>query len=88
MNCKDCIHYDVCKKHNDRLDYETGRMQEYDCNNFTNKSDFVEVVRCKDCKFVCDMGMSGLYCEHPDNRNPIGCIPTDFCNNGERMAEK
>lgn len=41
-------------------------------------------VRCKDCKWVNDMGMSGLYCDHPDNRNPLGCRDTDYCSDGER----
>ena len=46
--------------------------------------DVVPVVRCKDCKFCEDQGLSGLYCNHPDNRNPCGCRPNDFCNDGER----
>ena len=32
--------------------------------------DAVEVVRCKDCIWCEDQGTSGLYCNHPDNRNP------------------
>lgn len=50
-------------------------------------SDVVEVVRCKDCKYVLDCGMGGLWCDHPDNRNPLGCRPTDFCNDGERKEK-
>ena len=50
-------------------------------------ADVVEVVRCKDCKWCEDLLMSGLYCNHPDNRNPIHCLPTDFCNCGERREE-
>lgn len=46
--------------------------------------DIVQVVRCKDCKYSEDMFMSGIYCNHPDNRNPLGCRPDDFCNDGER----
>lgn len=44
----------------------------------------VEVVYCKDCRWCEDAGMSGLYCNHPDNRNPVGCRPQDYCNDGER----
>ena len=51
-------------------------------------ADVVEVVRCKDCKYCTDTGMSGLWCDHPDNRNPIGCRPTDFCNDGERKEQE
>ena len=45
--------------------------------------DVVKVVRCKNCKHSDDQGMGGLWCNHPDNRNPIGCRPDDFCNEGE-----
>ena len=45
--------------------------------------DMVEVVRCQECLWRKDMGMSGLYCHHPDNRNPLGCRPDDYCNDGE-----
>ena len=41
-------------------------------------TDAVPVVRCKDCVFCRDEGLSGLYCEHPDERNPIVCLPDDF----------
>lgn len=47
-------------------------------------ADVVEVVRCKDCRWCEDLLMSGMYCNHPDQRNPINCLPTDFCNCGER----
>lgn len=47
--------------------------------------DAVAVTRCKNCKWCEDMGMSGLYCNHPDNRNPLGCRPDDYCSDGEPM---
>ena len=40
MTCKDCISYNVC---------EWGQLYETPCVKFKNKTDFVEVVRCKDC---------------------------------------
>lgn len=51
--CKDCIHYLVC-------DYWEKEAYPNDCENydkalckfFKNKADFVEVVRCKDCKYA------------------------------------
>ncbi len=46
----------------------------------------VEVVYCMDCRWCADEGMSGRYCNHPDNRNPLGCLPKDYCNNGERRS--
>jgi hypothetical protein len=57
------------------------------CIDELPRADVVEVVRCKDCKWCEDLLMSGLYCNHPDNRNPINCLPTDFCNCGERSEE-
>ncbi|MBR5544879.1 MAG: hypothetical protein IKU66_05335 [Clostridia bacterium] len=49
--------------------------------------DVVPVVRCSQCKWCDDMGMSGLWCNHPDNRNPLGCLENDFCNYGERKDD-
>lgn len=49
-------------------------------------ADVVEVVRCKDCVYCVDLGASGLYCDHDDNRNPLGCRPNDYCNDGERRG--
>ena len=50
-------------------------------------ADVVEVVRCKDCKWSEDLLMSGIYCNHPDNRNPLSCRPNDYCNDGERKRK-
>lgn len=50
-------------------------------------ADVVEVVRCRECKYCVDLIMGGLWCEHPDNRNPLGCRPNDYCNDGERREE-
>lgn len=43
-----------------------------------------EIVQCKDCKWADDLGISGLYCLHPDHRNPIYCCPNDFCDCGKK----
>ena len=45
MICKDCIHFEVCG-----FTSITGKTMEKDCKQFKNKADFVEIVRCKDCK--------------------------------------
>ena len=50
-------------------------------------ADVVEVVRCRDCKYCKDLIMGGLWCEHPDSRNPLGCRPNDYCNDAERIGE-
>lgn len=45
------------------------------------------IVTCGECRFCVDMGIGGLYCEHPDNRNPIGCNPKEYCDRGERRED-
>lgn len=56
MTCKDCIHEKVC---NDRLEQMgadillDSEIPKCGCevgDGFQNKADFVEVVRCRDCK--------------------------------------
>ena len=72
MSCKDCIHYNVCQYH---IDEETD-MTVAECGNFKNKADFVEVVRCKDCKHqeqCCEFIMIS-------GRDKT----LDFCSYGER----
>lgn len=46
--------------------------------------DAVPVVRCKDCRWAYDQGPSGVYCAHHDCRNPLSCLPEEFCNRGEK----
>ena len=87
MSCKDCIHYDVCVivEHSD-TDYD--HYSEYGCEDFKNKADFVEVVRCEKCKHYeavkkhnddfdgwCVL-YDGLTCKN------------DFCSYGERRDEE
>ena len=43
-SCLDCIHYTICIAKNPLVKIEY-------CYQFKNKADFVEVVRCKDCKY-------------------------------------
>ena len=91
-SCKDCVGYNFCSRKRDgETDYlgkeiGCGNVEDL-CGDFKNKADIVPVVRCKDCKYCIDEGMSGLYCEHPDGRNTIHCRPDDYCNDGERKKE-
>lgn len=78
MTCTDCVHYEQCSimeysSHDDTY------LQEFGCNDFKNKSDFGEIVRCKDCKWWhterCAFrggAVQGL----PDGN--------DYCSHGER----
>lgn len=83
MNCKDCIHYDVCKEDCafNNLDIDKATFYK-NCYNFKNKADFVEVVRCGDCQY-------SFYISAKDElecRKHNGCLkyPHDFCSYGER----
>lgn len=48
MTCKDCICYEVCPKPYYGEKIACNDVEDR-CENFKNKADFVEVVRCKDC---------------------------------------
>ena len=76
MTCKDCIHYDVCPL-GLAIQGKTGT-----CLKFKNKADFVEVVRCKDCKHLM---FSDMYGEC--NKRFEIVRPDDFCSYGERKEE-
>ena len=67
---KDCIHFVVCDR--------CPNCKPNECEFFTNESNFVEVVRCKDCdiphnKWTGCPKMNGLI---PP--------PNHFCSYGER----
>ena len=72
-NCKDCIHYDACK---DAYDGKWDDFDIYDlyCEHFKNKADFVEVVRCKDCRNRIERNWAKC----------AGRKPDDFCSDGIR----
>ena len=79
MTCKDCIHYNVCQYH---IDEETD-MTVAECGNFKNKADFVEVVRCKDCKHYTSKESCTCYQWLYDDID-LAVLPDDFCSYGER----
>lgn len=83
-NCSDCFNFGDCLQHEGTkyygLDAACNNVEEL-CENFKNKADFAEVVRCKDCKFKKLMSDGTTY----------ACLkqqayrkPTDFCSYGER----
>ena len=93
MTCNDCLYGEKCYsriRHCMDVDEGTGKLIEdieKRCASFKNKADFVEVVRCKDCKYCFDAIMGGMWCEHPDNIMPLGSNPDDFCSYGERKKQ-
>ncbi len=83
MVCKDCLYYEVCPL-GLAVDGQTGT-----CLKFKNSADFVEVVRCKDCRFKL-LTVDGYYnpsnisCEIHEND---GYKETDYCNYGKRRND-
>lgn len=85
--CKDCVHFPVCEPYtNPNESYpEVGG-----CPVFKSKGNFVEVVRCKDCKHwrryigvtgdVCSFGE----CDAHDLETVVESDEDDFCSYGER----
>lgn len=90
MTCKDCIHYCWCKdtiadeNWNEDAPKEIKEMfSPVGCDHFKNQADFVEVVRCKDCKYYeIHKPSVTLNCER--NGRVIPMMPNDFCSYGER----
>lgn len=91
MTCKDCVKYDACLAYNGgmtRLISMKNKAEEK-CGHFKNKSDFVEVVRCKDCKERLsyddwDRNRQTSYTAYECRliRNDLG--DDGFCSYGER----
>ena len=86
-NCSGCFNFGECLQHEGTkyygLDAACNNVEEL-CENFKNKADFVEVCRCKDCKFVKLMSDGTTY----------ACLkqqaykkPADFCRDGKRKDE-
>ena len=67
--CKNCIKKDVC-------DRDVGHGYSV-CPHYLS-ADFVEVVRCKDCKYFSEFQHCGI----------LGfCEPNEYCSRGERRKE-
>ena len=84
--CGDCVHFKhICDKY---VEADESFPEVGGCRCFKNKADFVEVVRCKDCKFYhTGKQRSALW----EGHTPYCCKsararrnPNDFCSYGER----
>ena len=91
-NCSGCFNFGECLQHEGTkyygLDAACNNVEEL-CENFKNKADFVEVVRCKDCKCcehcypakaIGEEAIEGWYCKIRKKH----MRPDDFCSYGER----
>ena len=86
MTCKDCIHKRLCviKAFPDM--FENTKWDKKHCDQFKNKANFVEVVRCRDCKYriLWDDGMGGQknFCELFYR----GVADDEYCSFGKRKG--
>lgn len=93
--CYDCIHCGACSDAGDS-GFSSLKEDVRECKHFKNKADFVEVVRCKDCKHWNEIEMQ---CENDyvvtDNEGgasfSLNFYLDDFCSYGtqkERGGDK
>ena len=68
--CNDCIYYPVCN-------YKMW------CDLFKDKTNFVEVVRCKDCLYATER-YGHLNCIHGVSYRNSWNKPDDYCGHGVR----
>ena len=85
MACKDCVYSPICKVYADFGVTDVPYDKNDTCEMFKSKSDFVEVVRCKDCKYFSN---DTDFCR---KHNKWYCTwdytiksKRDFCSYGER----
>lgn len=100
--CKECLHYEACGEYlptdqdEDIWHYcSEGRSDEIPdiderCSEFQDKTQFVKVVRCKDCQYQRPLNRKDAY----ENLFIDGCVwcledddgvgADDFCSFGER----
>lgn len=86
MTCNNCMHGELCMGRTDttpftKTEYRDLYNVEKFCEDFKNKADFVEVVRCKDCKYF----KKGLCIK---TNGMVSNNPFNFCSYGERKLTK
>ena len=86
MTCKDCVHYEVCKYFEENYDIELYEDQAFECLKFKPKFNFVEVVRCKDCKYYNTNGCADGFgwCEEVD----CGKMDYFYCSYAEKALKE
>ena len=89
MTCKDCIHEDLCGTFTRPCMPDEANASERLCKDFKNKADFVEVVRCKDCKYrkKDKLFVSGHYCYLRPVNGGRFCEDDGFCSYGKRKQK-
>ena len=87
MTCKDCIHVEMCHMERCYQDYRfehRDKIETY-CEEFKNKADFEQVVRCEDCKYWENGKDYEPYCNHFGNMM-TDTTANDFCSYGVRES--
>lgn len=101
MTCKDCLHGDVCVGYVptdlDRDVWHYCREGKADqipdieerCSSFEDRTKYVEVVRCKDCKYTEDcLNRIQFWGRNPVlELNTTEYHPLSFCSYGEKREE-
>ena len=97
MFCKNCVHHNVCLTFSGGIVREVimGNKADKQCGLFKNKEDFVEVVRCKDCKHKVLTESNRVMCSR--NAQKMSCFAewygltatndNNYCSYGERKEE-
>ena len=93
MTCNNCTHDGVCHLQEMSTGLEIEEyIKEFGCEDYISNTDFVEVVRCKDCQYnVANMVKDELDTTDYDGKDIVcsyfmtdGLQPTDFCSYGKR----
>lgn len=90
MTCKDCFHYEACKgtyhEVKEQGEFDGEMYAECGCDDFKAKTDFVEVVRCEDCKYKDDCARQIVHTtrDYVLEQNISTYNKVHYCSYGER----
>ncbi len=80
MTCNECLFKVICNVYADAGVTDVPKSDVTPCELFTNKGDFVSVVRCRECKYYV-----ASYCTRDIKGRTHNTFmqPYDFCSYGE-----
>ena len=94
--CEDCIGFNSCEAwcvavekvlKTDGVREELKKDNAEFCPSFKNKDNFVEVVRCKDCKYGEEQVPVYGVIDYKCLKTKVSCLSaTDFCSYGEKKG--
>ena len=81
MTCMQCLSRFSCSGALVKMYQEEAEK----CPYLKNKADFVEVVRCKDCKYkTFEQANNIIHCDRDRKHGTMFFKPDSFCSYGER----